>query len=950
MASQPPLPPGFVLDGSPPAAGGPITVGNPRPPAPPSGFAPAGPGAVTPLIGGPQDPRATPPPTFGWRYRPDGSLEPVPGGPHDESAAGPNRDLDLARAELRNVVDAARRARELSRNGWFTTGVGSPIAGAIPGTSARDLQGILNTIGSNTAFDRLQKMREESPTGGALGAVSEIELQLLRDSIASLDAGQSDEAFQANMDRIIDRYASMYERLGGNPADIGRGPGVAPQILTGAVNEQADAAVDAINNPQPTGPRGELRFNDELPPDTNPLSEQQQRIYDAFLAANPNVTPDQLRAFGQRAFGLDIPNAEAIIAARGGGFAPASEAQLAPDIDQFRGAGREGLLPEGVDAFMRGAADVVTLGNVDHIRAARDTLLGNLGMEGQGYSTSFNQNLVNQGAIDDYDHENNFGARTAGQFAGSIVLPSRAPAAFASGGVRAGARQLGREGAIVGGGYSAGSSDGGIGDRVLAGVGGAALGAGTGYAGGRTLGALLAPRAAPVLPPRRAEAAVTAQSAADLGIDVMPADVGGPFVGRMTAGAAQGPVSAIPIVSRAQRVTAQSEAARDRIAGSVGNALDVENAGQTARAGAQATIRRTSQRGGQLYDQAERMSQGVQIRPVNAVNTLDGHIAELSQIPGGAEGLNTLRQLREQLAGNSFTVQGIRGMRTALRDQFAAQGLRGSDLERRVGQVVDAAANDIVTGLRSAGRADAAKLYQTADRYWRARLRTIDEHLDPILGSGRSGEEIIQALQRAGRGQTARLAGFIRSLPNEEAQHVRATLISQLGRQSAGQADASGQSFSLSTFLTHWNQLQPRARQEMFGREASEALQKLANVASGTRGAQRFQNFSNTAGGWTAQAAIAGLPIAAGSPMLFVASLATQYGIGRALASPRFARWLASVPANPAAIPAYARGLSKIARAEPAIAADIAGLQQRLIESFAQSPVRAAAEEEVDRR
>src|SRR5690606_22753247 len=69
-------------------------------------------------------------------------------------------------AQMRTVIDAARQAKELSRRGWFATGFGAETAKGVGGTTATDVASLLNIIGSNTAFDRLTKMREESPTGG----------------------------------------------------------------------------------------------------------------------------------------------------------------------------------------------------------------------------------------------------------------------------------------------------------------------------------------------------------------------------------------------------------------------------------------------------------------------------------------------------------------------------------------------------------------------------------------------------------------------------------------------------------------------------------------------------------------------------------------------------------------------------------------------------------------
>ena len=67
--------------------------------------------------------------------------------------------------ELRNLAEAKR----LSREGAFATGFGSGTASGFSGTPASSVEALLKPIQANAAFSALQKMREESPTGGALG-------------------------------------------------------------------------------------------------------------------------------------------------------------------------------------------------------------------------------------------------------------------------------------------------------------------------------------------------------------------------------------------------------------------------------------------------------------------------------------------------------------------------------------------------------------------------------------------------------------------------------------------------------------------------------------------------------------------------------------------------------------------------------------------------------------
>lgn len=130
--------------------------------------------------------------------------------------AGIPRDITDVRAELQNVITKARRAKELSRTGWFATGFGSETAGGIAGTSAADVQALLDTIGGNIAFDRLSRMRAESPTGGALGNVTERELALLQSTVSSLSRAQSDAQFQAAMDDVVTAYERVLNKLPGS--------------------------------------------------------------------------------------------------------------------------------------------------------------------------------------------------------------------------------------------------------------------------------------------------------------------------------------------------------------------------------------------------------------------------------------------------------------------------------------------------------------------------------------------------------------------------------------------------------------------------------------------------------------------------------------------------------------------------------------------------------------
>ena len=70
------------------------------------------------------------------------------------------------------------------------------LAQFAPTTDARELSNRVQTLRSVLSFDRLQQMRNESKTGGALGNVSNVELGLLGSNLAALDPASGDFAQQ----------------------------------------------------------------------------------------------------------------------------------------------------------------------------------------------------------------------------------------------------------------------------------------------------------------------------------------------------------------------------------------------------------------------------------------------------------------------------------------------------------------------------------------------------------------------------------------------------------------------------------------------------------------------------------------------------------------------------------------------------------------------------------
>ena len=112
---------------------------------------------------------------------------------------------------------ASKALAVLDENYAFqTTGTGVSVIKSLGGFAEaamlqpnRDLNSALDTLRASISFDRLQKMRDESPTGGALGNVSNIELQLLGSTLASIETTQSPEQLRQAIVDVQDHYVNF---------------------------------------------------------------------------------------------------------------------------------------------------------------------------------------------------------------------------------------------------------------------------------------------------------------------------------------------------------------------------------------------------------------------------------------------------------------------------------------------------------------------------------------------------------------------------------------------------------------------------------------------------------------------------------------------------------------------------------------------------------------------
>ena len=127
-----------------------------------------------------------------------------------------SKDIVAQLSATDTVLETVDKALGLTDDYWVA---GYDIAKILPlPTDAKQMESYVKTLKANLAFDRLQKMRNDSKTGGALGQVSNIELDLLQSSVAALDQGSKN--FKEQLATVRRQYENFINSLlGQEPND-----------------------------------------------------------------------------------------------------------------------------------------------------------------------------------------------------------------------------------------------------------------------------------------------------------------------------------------------------------------------------------------------------------------------------------------------------------------------------------------------------------------------------------------------------------------------------------------------------------------------------------------------------------------------------------------------------------------------------------------------------------
>lgn len=145
----------------------------------------------------------------------------------ENAVAKPGKAIE-AKAALDSTLSSMDRLRAAAEEALKDPNLGR-VTGVMgmfpnmPGGGAADVENKLGNLKSQIGFTVLQAMRDASKTGGALGAISDKENELLQNNLAPLGKSQSTEQMRQSLQSIIDyvdgakgRLNSTYQQQYGN--------------------------------------------------------------------------------------------------------------------------------------------------------------------------------------------------------------------------------------------------------------------------------------------------------------------------------------------------------------------------------------------------------------------------------------------------------------------------------------------------------------------------------------------------------------------------------------------------------------------------------------------------------------------------------------------------------------------------------------------------------------
>lgn len=405
-------------------------------------------------------------------------------------------------------------------------------------------------------------------------------------------------------------------------------------------------------------------------------------------------------------------------------------------------------------------------------------------------------------------------------------------------------------------------------------------------------------------------------------------------------------------------------------AGQGGEILERPNAGRIAQEAFTRADKAKKAKVDATYEKYRQASGDPAVVPQKAIARLDETLAELKASPNtNKDEIADLEGLRADLANGNVTVERLRKIRTSWKEKFKAGQLSFSERETRLLDALDEAYGDIAAALDP--KSPGYKLLTEANRLHGERKVFQRQLMADIIGKDRdlpldAGNVFAKVMTWTNpRGDLAKLQALKSSMRPDEWRDFAAT-----GLMSRS-VDNNG-NFSIAAMMKNIEQLERAGSatiKTMFGDDGAKALKNLKIVGEGQK---RIQNAalggqgsaqSNDYRSWLytvipsfVTGAAGAITNGAGTGAGLGVGMAATIGGGKilrdfftakSLMKPAVANWLATAPRtnNPAAINKHFEKLGAIAKAEPALAAEIDAFRNAIFSVANDNAQRAVAED-----
>lgn len=313
-------------------------------------------------------------------------------------------------------------------------------------------------------------------------------------------------------------------------------------------------------------------------------------------------------------------------------------------------------------------------------------------------------------------------------------------------------------------------------------------------------------------------------------------------------------------------------------------------------------------------------AQAAKTAAVNGERQRLGMTQSLTPVKTGEQIEAEVTDFLKSKVDNRLPYESIKKLRTLVGRELADNSLVADVPRSKWSALYGALSADLGDAAKKVGP-KAEQAWGRANTFTRLGLERLDQ-LSTVLNRDAPEKIFTSAISGTAEGDTV-IRRVMKSLPADERREVSAAVLQRLGRATAGQQNAEGNAFSGETFLTNLSKLSPAARETLFGRINTQALQEqvlsMADMAENIRkGSKVFANPSGTSQALTLRDGIAGAGVAA-----LTGNVATAGGIAATMAGANAgARLLTSSKvvqelANPTVLPhgALAAGVQTAAGA-----------------------------------